>query len=94
MAALAHGCAIITTEPQTTLPQLRDSENVRLVPPDSAQALVLAITGLLDAPAMQARLGQGARKLSAGFSWHSIARRTLDFYQSVTRPRAGSAHQA
>src|SRR5206468_1086025 len=40
MAALAHGCTIITTEPQTTMPELRDGENVRLVPADSAQALV------------------------------------------------------
>jgi glycosyltransferase involved in cell wall biosynthesis len=83
MAALAHGCAIITTEPQATMPELRDGENVRLVPPDSVQALVLAITSLLDAPALRARLGQGARQLSAAFSWDSIAGRTLAFHESV-----------
>jgi glycosyltransferase involved in cell wall biosynthesis len=66
-----------------TMQELRDGENIRLVPPDSPQALVLAITGLLDAPALRARLGQGARQLSAGVSWDYIARRTLDFYLSV-----------
>jgi glycosyltransferase involved in cell wall biosynthesis len=94
MAALAHGCAIITTEPQTTMPELRDGENVRLVPADSPQALVLTITGLLDAPAVRARLGQGARELSAGFRWDSIARRTLDFYESVIGARPGTANQS
>jgi glycosyltransferase involved in cell wall biosynthesis len=88
MAALAHGCAIITTEARTVLPELRDGVNLRLVPPDSAQALVLAITGLLNAPALRARLGQGARELAAGFRWDSIARRTLDFYESVIRATA------
>ncbi len=86
MAALAHGCAIITTEPQSVMPELRDGVNLRLVPPDSAQALVLAITGLLDAPALRGRLGQGARELAGGFGWDSIARRTLDFFQSVIGP--------
>ncbi|MEP7357617.1 MAG: glycosyltransferase family 4 protein, partial [Anaerolineales bacterium] len=83
MAALAHGCAIITTEPKTPMPDVRDGVNLRLVPPNSAQALVLAISGLLDAPALRARLGQGARELAQAFSWDTIARRTLDFYQSV-----------
>jgi glycosyltransferase involved in cell wall biosynthesis len=94
MAALAHGCAIITTEPQMPLPELRDGVNVRLVPPDSAQALVLAITGLLDAPALRARLGQGARELSANFSWDVIARHTLDFYETIHGDTAARAEQS
>jgi glycosyltransferase involved in cell wall biosynthesis len=83
MAALAHGCAIITTEPQTAMPEALDGVNLRLVPPGSPQALVLAITGLLDAPALRARLGQGASELAASFDWDAIARRTLDFYRSI-----------
>jgi len=83
MAALAHGCPVITTHPATPLPELRDGVNVRLVPPESATALVLAVTELLDAPELRARLGLGARELSALFSWETIAKRTLEFYQSV-----------
>jgi glycosyltransferase involved in cell wall biosynthesis len=83
MAALAHGCPIITTHPAVPLPELQDGVNVRLVPPDSASAIVLAVTELLDAPELRTRLGQGARELSARFSWETVAKRTLEFYQSV-----------
>jgi glycosyltransferase involved in cell wall biosynthesis len=83
MAALAHGCPVITTHPATPLPELRDGVNVRLVPPESASAIVLAVTELLDAPELRARLGQGAHALSALFRWETIAKRTLEFYQSV-----------
>jgi glycosyltransferase involved in cell wall biosynthesis len=85
-AALAHGCAVITTEPAERLPELRDGDNIRLVPPESAPALVLAITELLQAPALRARLGQGARELASDFSWDTIAARTLGFYQSLITP--------
>jgi glycosyltransferase involved in cell wall biosynthesis len=83
MAALAHGCPVVTTHPATLLPELRDGVNIRFVPPESASAIVLAVTELLDAPELCARLGLGARELSALFSWETIAKRTLEFYQSV-----------
>ena len=79
MAALAHGCPIITTHPAVPLPELQDGVNVRLVPPDSASAIVLAVTELLAAPEMRRRLGEGAARLSAQFSWPGIARQVLDF---------------
>ena len=50
---------------------------------ESAPALVLAVTELLYAPELRARLGQGAQTLAAGFRWEAIAGRTLDFYQSI-----------
>lgn len=77
MAALAHGCAIVTTHPAA--PDLRDGENVRLVPPDSPEALVLAISALLGAPDLRVRLGAQARATAARFGWDAIARRLLDF---------------
>ena len=83
MAAIAHGCPVVTTHPAQPLPELQDGVNVRLVPPASASAIVLAVTELLDAPALRARLGQGAHALSALFSWETIAVRTLEFYRSV-----------
>lgn len=83
LAALVHGCPVISTEPAIALPELRDGENIRLVPPGSAPALVLAVTELFDAPQLRARLGRGARVLGARFSWDDIAARTLAFYRSV-----------
>jgi glycosyltransferase involved in cell wall biosynthesis len=83
MAALVHGCPVITTHPAMLLPELQDGVNVRLVPPDSASAIVLAVTELLDAPEVRARLGRGARELSRRFEWDSIAALTLEFYRGV-----------
>lgn len=83
LAALAHGCPVITATPAAPLPELRDGENIRLVPPNSAPALVLAVSGLLDAPAVRARLGQGARALAERFGWDQIAARTLAFFRSL-----------
>lgn len=75
LAALSHGCAVITTQPAEPLPELRDGGNVRLVPPESAAALVLAVTQLLEAPDLRARLGDGAREAAAKFGWGGIAER-------------------
>ena len=51
-----------------------------------------AITGLLDTPQLRLRLGQGALELAQAFSWDSIARRTLSFYQSVIAPAGTAGH--
>jgi glycosyltransferase involved in cell wall biosynthesis len=83
MAALAHGCAIITTQPAHTLAELRDGENIRLVPVGSVSALVLAVTELLHAPELRARMGQGARALSRQFMWEAIAAQALRFFQAA-----------
>ena len=53
------------------------------MPAESAAALVLAVTELLHAPELRARLGQGALALAARFRWDAIAGRTLDFFQSI-----------
>jgi len=83
MAALAHGCAIISTQPPSPVTELRDNENIRLVPPDSSEVLVLAITGLLNAPEFRARLGAAARLTAQQFGWGAIAKRTLEFFRAV-----------
>lgn len=83
MAALAHGCAVISTQPQSPVAELRDSENIRLVPPDSPEVLVLAITGLLNAPEFRARLGVAARVTAQQFGWGAIAKHTLEFFRAV-----------
>ncbi len=83
MAALAHGCAVISTEPAQRPPELRDGYNIRLVQPESAPALVLAMSELLEAPDLRARMGQKARELARLFAWDSIAQKTLEFYTQV-----------
>ncbi len=83
MAALAHGCPVITTEPKLPLPELRDGDNLRLVPPDDAPAIVLAVSQLLEAPELRARLGRGARELAQAFTWDKTAEQTLGFYRGL-----------
>jgi glycosyltransferase involved in cell wall biosynthesis len=83
MAALAHGCPIVSTRPAEPLAQLRDGENICLVPPDTAEALTQAVLDLVSQPERRALLGEGARELSALFAWDKIAARTLEFYRSL-----------
>ncbi len=83
MAALAHGCPIISTRPAVPLAELCEGENICLVPPDSASALTQAVQDLIAHPEQRARLGAGARALSSLFTWDKIAARTLEFYRSL-----------
>jgi phosphatidylinositol alpha-mannosyltransferase len=83
MAALAHGCPIVSTCPAEPLAELRDGENICLVRPDSAEALTRAVRDLIAQPQRRARLGECARELSALFTWDKIAARTLEFYRSL-----------
>jgi glycosyltransferase involved in cell wall biosynthesis len=87
MAALAHGCAVISTQPHSPVAELKDSENIRLIPPDSPEVLVLAITGLLHAPEFRMRLGAAARLTAQQFGWGAIAKHTLEFFNAVQSHR-------
>jgi glycosyltransferase involved in cell wall biosynthesis len=83
MAALVHGCPIISTQPAGPLPGLRPGENVYLVPPDAPEALARAVLELRASPELRSRLGAGAAALSAQFAWDKIAARTVEFWRSL-----------
>ncbi|MBI5302068.1 MAG: glycosyltransferase family 4 protein [Chloroflexi bacterium] len=86
MAALAHGCAIVTTAVSrhspvaSMLPQLSDGENCLLVPPDDPVVLADAIQRALASSELRAKIGAGARELAQHFAWDKIARQHLDLY--------------
>jgi glycosyltransferase involved in cell wall biosynthesis len=82
-AALAHGVAIVTTEPRLPLPELADGENVLLVPPEDPNALAKAIRQAAADPELRERLGAGAGLLAQQFRWDKIAADTLALYQSL-----------
>jgi glycosyltransferase involved in cell wall biosynthesis len=84
MAALVHGCTIITTYPEVDTPDLIGDQHVRLIPPDSPTALALAIEDLADNPDLRAQMGRSAEQLAAGFTWGAIAARTAAFFARVT----------
>lgn len=85
MAALAHGLPIISTEPTSPVALLRDGENIRLVPRHSPLALSRAAQALWRDPQTSARLAQGAKALSARFSWTHIAECTLEVLHAAAR---------
>lgn len=89
MAALAHGCPIITTHPQMDVPDLIDDQTVRLIPPDSSTALCIAIEDLAENPELRAQMGRRALELSRQFAWETIAARTAAFFETLMIGVAG-----
>lgn len=78
-ACLAHGRAVVTVHPAVPLPEVRDGENMLLMPPRDAQAIAGAVLRVWRDPGLRARLEAGARALAADFSWDRIARQTAAF---------------
>ncbi len=83
MAALAHGCAIITTYPEVEMPELLEDVHARLIPPDSPTALAIAIEDLASNADLRAVMGRQARELSQQFTWETIATQTAAYYQEI-----------
>ncbi len=81
MAALAHGCSIITTRPEFNTPELEGDRAARLIPPDSPTALAVAIEDLAGNPELCAQMSRSAQGLAAQFTWDSIATRTASFFE-------------
>lgn len=65
------------------LPELRDGENVLLVPPDDAQAIILAVTRIQTSPGLAAQLSSNARLTARAFSWDKIADDHLALYEKM-----------
>lgn len=79
LAALAHGCAVVTTQPQdaATAFELRDA--ALLCQPDSGD-LQAAVTLLLADDGLRAALAQAGRALAARRSWPAIAAQHVAAY--------------
>ncbi|MGI6367285.1 MAG: glycosyltransferase family 4 protein [Anaerolineae bacterium] len=83
MAALTHGTAIVSTQPQVELPEMVDRENIYLVPPRDPEAIANAVKDIVEHPELKLRLERGADELSHLFDWDGIADRTLDLFETV-----------
>lgn len=77
MAALVHGCAILTTPPVVPYPLLEKA--VAYAEPEPRQ-LAEALVNLARDPAHRETLGSNARALAPEFDWETIATRTADIY--------------
>jgi len=83
IAALRHGCPVVTTQPAVPLPELRDGENVLLVRAGDPGALAEALSRLAGDAELRARLAAGALELGRGFDWSHVTQQTLAVYRRV-----------
>ncbi len=81
LAALAHGCAVVTTPPasSTTAAALTGVVQFAAARPE---ALTAAITSLLSNPTARARLSEAARAAARRFDWQTISAAHIELYQS------------
>jgi glycosyltransferase involved in cell wall biosynthesis len=82
MAGLAHGCAIVTTQPKAPLPELVGGRDVLYVAPEDDSAAAQAVLQMVDNPALAGDLRTHAYAASMQFSWTAIAQQHLACYQT------------
>ncbi|MEI8165466.1 MAG: glycosyltransferase [Chloroflexales bacterium] len=81
LAALEHGCPVVTTTPAdpATATALAPGAAL-LVPPDDPLALAAALARLAAEPTLGAALAAAGRRLAARFAWASIAAQHEQLY--------------
>ncbi len=86
LAALVHGCPIVTTQPRLQLePSLEDGVAARIVPDAEPAGLAAALEELLHDTELCRRLGAGGRALAEHFGWPAIAAAHEVVYNAVIR---------
>lgn len=83
LAAIAHGCAIVTTTPAFPIQGLIDAQSVLFVPADDPISLANALERALTDRELRNQLERGARAASKLYAWDRIAAQTIDVYRSV-----------
>ncbi len=87
--AMACGTPVVSTT-AGALPEIVGDAGI-LVPPASTEALVRAITALLDAPHRRRQLGEaGQQRVRQMFNWHDTARQTVEVYEEAVRCSHGA----
>jgi glycosyltransferase involved in cell wall biosynthesis len=82
-AALAHGCAIVTTTPKVPIAELQHEAGALFVPPETPTVLADAILRLGSDLDLRRRLSAAAAKLVGRFSWPAIAAETAAFFETL-----------
>ncbi|MCY3946701.1 MAG: glycosyltransferase family 4 protein [Anaerolineaceae bacterium] len=88
MAAIHHGCAILTTQPEVDIPEFVHGKNMWLVPAGDDHALERALERLSQSPAIRDALRCGALRLAPTFDWDAIACATLGLFRFVVEQRS------
>lgn len=87
IAALRHGCPVVSTEPAqpNLIPEIVPGDNMLLAPPRNAAALAQTIAPLANDANLRRELSAGAKALGQMFDWSEIASQTAALYQTVTQ---------
>jgi glycosyltransferase involved in cell wall biosynthesis len=85
IAALRHGCPVVSTTPTNPafLPEIRPGENMLLASPRDAAALAHTIKRLVNEPELRQKLASGSKQLGDLFEWDKIAGQTAELYQQI-----------
>ena len=81
--AWAFGLPVVTTPPPADEPSIVDGYNCRLVREATPQAWARAIGGILDDPALEARLREGSLATARSFSVARQAAHYVEMYESL-----------
>jgi glycosyltransferase involved in cell wall biosynthesis len=87
IAALRHGCPVISTIPAdpTLLSEIQPGENMLLASPGNPAALAQAIASLADNTALRQKIALGSKNLGDLFEWDHIARETAALYRRLSQ---------
>jgi len=87
IAALRHGCPVVSTTPtdMSLVPEIKTGDNMLLASPNDASALAQTIAPLAEDAALRQKLSNGARQLGGLFEWDKIAQQTADCYQVLNK---------
>ncbi len=80
LAALAHGCPVVTTTPADRATADELAGCALLVPPGQPRALAAAVARIAAEPALGPALAAAGRAVAARFSWDAIAARHEALY--------------
>jgi len=88
IAALRHGCPVISTTPANPalIPEILPGENMLLAEPNNAASLAQTLALLAGDDDMRERLSNGAKTLGDLFEWDTIATQTATLYRTLTIP--------
>jgi glycosyltransferase involved in cell wall biosynthesis len=95
LAAIAHGKAIVTTEPRYPIEGLRQNESAWFVAAKDPQSIAAAVQQILRNRALRSRLESGAGDAAKLYTWDRIAAQTIAVFENVLRATpAGRAPRA
>jgi glycosyltransferase involved in cell wall biosynthesis len=90
LAAYAAGRPVVVTQTGGLPETVQDGKTGLVVPPRDPDALARAIESLLERPDLLDEMGRNAARLAdTVYSWDTVAKATVELYESLLTPEAG-----